>query len=90
MKKSLTVFAWALTLAAGFPALADVEADASPVLLCSITDVRECIRGQECLEVLPEEINAPQFFRVDPDKRLLSSTKASGEGRTSEVSTWKV
>ena len=85
MKRSVALFVWALTLGTGFPAVADVDAGGSVPLLCAVIDIKECVRGQECLDVLPEEINSPQFIRVDPAKGLLSSTQVGGESRTSEV-----
>jgi hypothetical protein len=85
MKILFVLLTWVTSLIVGSSALADVDSGGSEPLLCAIIDVKECIRGQECLDVLPEAINAPQFFRVHPSKRLLSSTQASGESRTSAV-----
>lgn len=44
--------------------------DSSPII-CASVDVYECVDGRDCQEVLPEDVNAPTFFRVDLKKKQL-------------------
>ena len=50
--------------------------DTSKPLLCAVTQVQECIDGSDCETVLPEEVNAPTFIRVDMKKKQIHSRKA--------------
>ena len=45
--------------------------DTSEPFLCASIQVNECIDGEGCQPVLPEEVNAPTFVRVDVKKKQL-------------------
>jgi hypothetical protein len=83
MKKLAT-----LILVAAFSslALADDVTDADE-LVCSVVEVRACFESTECMTVMPWELNIPQFVIVDLKKKLISTTKASGENRSSPIRT---
>ena len=49
--------------------------DMSETVLCASMDVNECVDGGRCREVLPEEVNAPTFFRVDLKKQEIQVRK---------------
>ena len=51
-----------LTLLAAGPAHA---IDTSTPFLCATIQVHECIDGSACESVLPEDVNAPTFMRID-------------------------
>ena len=55
-----------------------VALDLSKPFLCASLDVHECVDGARCREVLPEDVNAPTFFRVDMKKKQIRVSK-SGE-----------
>ena len=50
--------------------------DYSEPVLCAATDVHECVDGAGCERVLPEEVSAPTFFRVDLDAGEIRVSKA--------------
>jgi hypothetical protein len=53
--------------------------------LCTSVQATACDEDGECWIDLPWNINVPQFIEVDLDARRLSTTKASGENRTSPI-----
>lgn len=57
--------------------------------LCASASVVVCFDDGVCEAVAPWELDVPQFINVDLDKRSLSTTKASGEDRTTMVDTVK-
>lgn len=66
------------------PALADDVSDADR-LLCSASEVTVCFESSDCVDVMPWELDMPQFVVVDLKKKTLSTTKASGENRSTPV-----
>lgn len=87
MKRASAVMFGLLSVATVFavsPPVAGAEGD-RPVLLCAVMQVQECVRGLECVAVLPEEINSPVFFRIDTAAGVLSTTEASGRQRSSPI-----
>ncbi len=73
------------TLAAS-TALADSIANADK-LLCSTSRVVVCFEDGECVESLPWELNIPQFVVIDTKKKIMSTTKASNENRSTPIRT---
>jgi hypothetical protein len=61
-------------------AAADDVRDAK-VLLCSSLEMSLCTSGGGCIDMLPEDMNAPLFVRIDIKDKRLSTTEASGENR---------
>ena len=57
--------------------------------LCASSEITVCIEGEECVSVLPWEIGVPQFVVVDIKKKQISTTKASGENRSTPIQTIK-
>ena len=79
--KRITFCAFLFTaLAAGAPATAD-DASAADTLLCSIMYANEC-RTDGCEGALPLGTNIPQFIEIDLKNKVLSTTRASGENRS--------
>lgn len=81
MRKPLAA---ALILAIFGPALADNVTDADR-LLCSASEVTVCFESSDCVDVMPWELDMPQFVVVDLKKKTLSTTKASGENRSTPI-----
>jgi hypothetical protein len=59
--------------------------DGSQPLLCASMDIIECDAGGECLRVTAENINAPQFLRIDFKKKSIRATQASKDERTTMI-----
>jgi hypothetical protein len=53
--------------------------------LCSPAQVIACFEGTDCLTLLPWEADIPQFVVVDIRKKLVSTTKGSGENRSTPI-----
>ena len=56
-------------------------------LLCSTSQLVVCFESGECITMQPWEIGVPQFVIVDTKKKLISTTKASGENRSTPIRT---
>ena len=54
-------------------------------LLCTSVRASECYADGICVEGEPEQWNVPRFVRVDLEKKILSTTKASGEDRSTPI-----
>ncbi len=59
----------------------------SDKFLCSTSQLVVCFEDAECLSMLPGDVNVPQFVVVDTKKKLISTTKASGENRSTPIRT---
>lgn len=57
----------------------------SSTFLCAGVQATECFEGGECGIDLPNNLNMPAFIEIDLDKKLLSTTAASGENRTTPI-----
>jgi hypothetical protein len=79
----LTAFLCAMTLAVG-PVLAD-DLTGSDRFLCTSVLATSCGDDGECESAPPWELNIPQFIKVDLDARTLSTTKTSGENRSTRI-----
>jgi hypothetical protein len=56
-------------------------------ILCSASQVVVCVEGAECVTTMPWEMDVPQFVVVDLKKKTISTTKASGENRSTPIQT---
>lgn len=74
------------TLFAAGLVLADDVSD-SDKLLCSASRVTLCFESGECMDADPWELAMPQFVLIDLKKETVSTTKASGEDRSTNVQT---
>lgn len=74
-----------IVLMAVTPLLADDLTGANR-FLCTSQQAFECEAGADCNGVSLEDLNLPPFIVVDLDKKTLSSTEASGNARSTEMS----
>jgi hypothetical protein len=71
-----------------FPAAATADdLTGQPVFLCTPVQVNLCTDDGKCVSDLPWELNVPQFIEVNLKDKKLSSTKASGENRSTPIRT---
>ena len=80
--RKLMVGAAALCLAS--PAMA-INTDEP--FLCASTQVWECTDGGDCERVLPEEVAAPTFLRVDVKNREIRIFEDQGPSEIDQVTT---
>ena len=59
--------------------------DGSLPLLCAFTEVFECSIDRGCKEGTAEDMNIPQFIRIDVSKNMVSSAEANEEKRESII-----
>ena len=53
--------------------------DGSKALICAPVIAMDCVRGDECLASLPEDIDAPAFMRFDFAKKQVIGPKVTSE-----------
>jgi len=63
---------------------ADDVSDAND-LLCAVLEVTKCLDVAGCEQVLPEDLNIPQFLRIDAKAGSMSTTPASGQNRETKA-----
>ena len=68
-------------LASGM-AMAD-NLEGSDDLLCAAAQVQICFENGECFSVAPWELSIPDFVVIDTKAKTVSTTKASGQNRSS-------
>ena len=76
--------ALALALAGATATRADDLTGASR-LLCTAVQATACIEDGDCFQDLPWNLNVPQFIQVDLAAKRLSTTRASGENRSTPI-----
>jgi len=65
-------------------AVADDVSD-SDMLLCSASRVMLCFESGECMDADPWEMDMPQFVLIDLKQDTVSTTRASGQDRSTKV-----
>jgi len=58
-------------------------------LLCSVSRIKLCVESGECYDVQPWEADVPQFVVVDTRNRVISTTKASEERRSTPIASYR-
>ena len=54
-------------------------------ILCTAVQATRCVDSGDCEIDLPWNLNIPQFIEVDLTAKKLSTTKASGENRSTPI-----
>jgi hypothetical protein len=72
--------ALALPLSAGADSLSNQN-----LLLCTAVTAMHCHDDGDCVVDVPWNLNIPQFIQVNLEKKTLSTTKASGENRSTPI-----
>ena len=54
-------------------------------LLCTAVQSTQCTSDGECKNAPPLDLNIPQFLEIDLKNRTATTTKASGENRSSPI-----
>ena len=57
----------------------------SETLLCSTSRIVACYEEGDCAELIAEEIGVPQFVVIDTKDGKVSTTRASGENRSTPI-----
>ena len=81
MKKSVMVCLAALAVSTALAEdLSDVEE-----FVCSVSHVSMCAETGECFDVQPWEIDMPQFVVVDMKRKMIATTRASDQRRSTAI-----
>jgi hypothetical protein len=75
-----------LIAAAAAPALAD-DLTGKNAILCTAVQATDCHPDKDCETTAPWNLNIPQFIEIDLAGKTLSTTKASGENRSTPIRT---
>jgi hypothetical protein len=54
-------------------------------ILCTAVEVTRCTESGTCSSELPWNLNIPQFIEIDLTAKKFSTTKASGENRSTPI-----
>ena len=68
------------------PALAQETFDGIRPLICATIQAISCSPGEECERGLPESVGAPQFLRIDFEKKEIVGPKRTTQIRSIEKS----
>lgn len=58
-------------------------------LICASVDTLSCAPGTACIAATTDELNVPQFFRINFTEKRISATRPDGEERVSEIQSLK-
>ena len=58
-------------------------------LICSAGQAHICLETGDCYRATPFELGMPDFIIIDTKKRTISTTKASGQNRSSPFSSYE-
>ena len=50
--------------------------------VCAASQVQICLEGDTCYSASPWELDVPEFVVIDLKKKLISTTKSSGDDRS--------
>ena len=67
------------------PVLAENISNADRII-CSPADVKLCFENGECFDTNPWEVDMPEFVIIDLKKKTISTTRASGQDRSTTFS----
>jgi len=88
MSRPIRFLLGVILLLAVAPAQAD-DLTGADKLVCAAMLVVACGESGDCEEAMPAELNVPQFIEIDLKQKRLSTTKASGENRSTPILTLK-
>jgi hypothetical protein len=75
-------------LVLALPALAAADdLTGQQVLLCTSLEAMVCVQDGDCVVANPWDLNIPQFLEVNLKDKKVSSTKASGDNRSTPIRT---
>ena len=77
--------AMGLTLVIASTAVSADDLTGVKAFLCTAATVNQCSSDGECTSGAAWNLNIPQFIEVDLARKTLSTTKASGENRTTPI-----
>ena len=86
MKNTMKNFAIACTGLLACSIAMSENLEGTDELLCAAGNAQICFENGECFPVAPWELSIPDFVVIDTKGKTVSTTKASGENRSSPFS----
>ena len=83
MNNSITIGLAALAMS--WSAVSAATYDGSKPLLCASMEIIECLPVDGCQRVATEEIDAPQFMKLDFKAKKMVTTASQGKSKTSAI-----
>lgn len=83
MRAPIFLLAWSILLTP-LAARAD-DLTGTDQLICASVKATECHADGSCIQGEPEDWNVPRFMRVDLAEKIISTTRASGEERSTPL-----
>lgn len=83
MNNRMSIALAALVLSSG--SLNAATFDGSEPLLCASMEVMECLPVDGCRKVSAEEVDAPQFVKIDFKAKKIVATASQGKNKTSAI-----
>ena len=88
MRRFLFRFTGIAAAALLLPALAGADDLSNQnLILCTAVTAMHCHEDGECVTDVPWNLNIPQFVQINLNAKTLSTTKASGENRSTPIRT---
>ena len=84
MRHSRFISGLILLAFAAAPAFAD-DLTGQKAILCTAVQATDCHPDRPCETTAPWNLNIPQFIEINFDEKKLSTTKASGEDRSTPI-----
>lgn len=85
MKKRIIVLAG--TLIVGLAQAENLEG--IDRMICAATQAKICIENDKCYTAAPAELHMPDFVVIDTEKKTVSTTKVSGQNRSTTFASVK-
>ena len=85
MKRPMAVVLLAGLFVCGAGVARADDLTSADLLLCTAVQATKCTDDGDCTQDLPWNLNIPQFIQVDLKAKRLSTTKASGENRSTPI-----
>jgi hypothetical protein len=63
--------------------------DGSKPLVCTVIEASECIMGEGCKAVAPDEINLPRYLWVNVGQKTIQDKKTGDDTRKSRIESLK-
>ena len=87
MKNTMKNFAIACTGLLACSIAMSENLEGTDELLCAAANAQICFENGECFPVAPWELSIPDFVVIDTKGKTVSTTKASGENRSTPIRT---
>jgi len=84
---NLTIAGMSIVLCTAATAAAAADLNATQPLLCAARSAAVCEEHGACATTLPEAVNLPAFWKIDPAAKTVESRRADSDTpRTSQIS----